>query len=396
MKWEQGMKIVLYIVVLVLTLHHTPSVFANEIMKSITPEELLKNTEDTFTKRESLPIMIGQMIMVGFNGYNPKNVEDIAHDIEEGRVGGIILFSKDFTNSGAIRNIIDKQQTTTLITYLQSKAKIPLFVGVDQEGGQVQRFRNISGIPNTSSAEQLAQLGVSATQQQMNELGKALHEMGVNLNFAPVVDLNINPFNPIIGNVERSYGKTTKEVLPHAISVIEAFISHSIVFTLKHFPGHGSATVDSHYGLPDISSTWTRQELEPYKQLTHYSPKGMVLIGHLINKRIDAQYPSSLSYATITTLLRNEIGWDGVVITDDLQMGAITKHYNLQEVVIQAVNAGVDILLFGNNIEYDKDLPIRIQKILINAIRRGLVSVERIEESYHRIMKLKEIMLKAT
>ena len=388
------MRTFIYITVLLLTLFHSSYGFSNDIIRSITPEESLKNIEEPSQKQESLPTMIGQMIMVGFNGYNPKNVEDIAQDIEEGRVGGIILFSKDFTNSGAIRNIIDKQQTTTLIQYLQSKARVPLFVGVDQEGGRVQRFRNISGIPNTLSAAQLAQLGVSATQQQMNDLGLALQEMGVNLNFAPVIDLNINPFSPIIGNVERSYGKTTKEVLPHAISVINALVSHSIVFTLKHFPGHGSATVDSHYGLPDISATWTRQELEPYKELVQYSDNGMVLIGHLINKRIDPDYPSSLSYATITTLLRDEIGWTGVVITDDLQMQAITKHYDLQDVVIQAVNAGVDILLFGNNIEYDRDLPIRIQKILINAIRRGRVPIKRIEESYQRIMKLKETMLK--
>ena len=388
------MKSILYITTLLLTLYYSSYTLANEIIRSITPDDTLKNTEDGLAKRESLPLMIGQMIMVGFNGYNPKNVEDITRDIEEGRVGGIILFSKDFMNSGAVRNIIDKQQTTTLISYLQSKASIPLFVGVDQEGGRVQRFRNISGIPNTLSAAQLAQLGVTTTQQQMNDLACALQEMGINLNFAPVVDLNINPFSPIIGDVERSYGKTTKEVLPHAISVIDALVSHSIIFTLKHFPGHGSATIDSHHGLPDISTSWTRQELEPYKQLTKYSDKGMVLIGHLINNRIDPVYPSSLSYATITTLLRNEIGWNGVVITDDLQMKAITQYYSLQEVVIQSVNAGVDILLFGNNIEYDRDLPIRIQKILISAIRRGLVSIERIEESYQRIMKLKKAMLK--
>lgn len=390
------MKTILYIILAVNTAFLPLCVSANEISRSITPEDTLKHTNDATKKRESLPLMIGQMIMVGFNGYNPKNVQDITQDIEEGRVGGVILFSKDFINSGAIRNIIDKQQTTQLITYLQSKARIPLFVGVDQEGGRVQRFRNISGIPNTLSAAKLAQLGVTTTQEQMNDLARALQEMGINLNFAPVVDLNINPFSPIIGDVERSYGKTTKDVLPHATSVIDALLSHSIVFTLKHFPGHGSATVDSHYGLPDITTTWTRQELEPYKQLLHYNTKGMVLVGHLINKRIDPVYPSSLSYATITTLLRNEIGWNGVVITDDMQMGAITEHYDLREIVIQSVKAGVDILLFGNNIQYDPDLPLRIQKILINAVHRGIIPIERIEQSYKRIMKLKEIVLKRT
>lgn len=387
------MKIIVYTFILFLSLYYSLYTYANEIVRSITPEDTLKNTEDTLIKRESLPKMIGQMIMVGFNGYNPKNVEDITSHIEDGRVGGVILFSKDFTNSGAVRNIIDKQQTTILIEYLQSKARIPLFVGVDQEGGKVQRFRNVAGIPNTLSAAKLSQLGANTTEQQMKDLAIALKEMGINLNFAPVIDLNINPFSPIIGDVERSYGKTTKEVMPHAISVMNGLLSQSIIFTLKHFPGHGSATVDSHYGLPDITLTWTRQELEPYKQLIGTSNKGMVLVGHLVNKRIDPIFPSSLSYKTITRLLREELGWTGVVITDDLQMQAITKHYSLDEVVVNAVNAGVDILLFGNNIEYDSELPIRIQKIIINGIRRGRIKLSQIEDSYKRIMQLKENMI---
>ncbi|MGL4722093.1 MAG: glycoside hydrolase family 3 protein [Desulfovibrionaceae bacterium] len=351
-------------------------------------KEILLEKERLIAKRPSLAVMIGQMLMIGFNGSTPKDAQNIGTEISKGRVGGIILFSRAF-QSGILRNIQSKQQTTELVTFLQSKSVIPLFVGVDQEGGQVQRFRGIAGVPDTLSAAALAQKGVAVTAQQMDNLGHALRDMGVNLNFAPVVDLNINPQSPVIGKIGRSYGSTSQEVLPHALSVIQGLNKNNVIFAIKHFPGHGSADVDSHYGLPDITHTWKKEELEPYKELVQYSNSGMVLVGHLMNKNIDNKYPSSLSKKTINGMLREEIGWEGIVVTDDLQMQAITDHYNFSEIVIRSVLAGNDILLFGNNIVFDKDLPEKVQRILINAVRRGVISIERIEDSYRRIMKLK-------
>lgn len=366
--------------------------YSTQIEDKITPDAILEQVEKNIYVYPDLPTMIGQMIMVGFHGTTPKTVGQIANDIAHGNVGGVILFSRDFINTSIIRNIVDKKQTTELITYLQSKATIPLFIGVDQEGGQVQRFRNVYGVPNTLSAANLAKQGAEHTAKQMDELGGALHSMGVNLNFAPVVDLNINPTNPIIAKVERSYGATTQEVLPHAKAVIKALLKNNITFSLKHFPGHGSSKEDSHFGLPDITTSWKEAELEPYRALAQYQNKGMVLVGHLFNKQIDPYYPSSLSYTTITQLLRKKLHWNGVVITDDLQMSAISSYYTLQEVVVLAINAGVDILLFGNNIEYDPFIPERVQKIIIHAIRRGTIPLSSIKASYRRIMNLKKML----
>ena len=159
----------------------------------------------------------------------------------------------------------------------------------------------------------------------------------------------------------------------------------------KHFPGHGSAATDTHKGLTDITDTWQASaELMPYETLISDGIVDMVMVGHLVNTKIDPEYPASLSKATITGMLRNKLGFNGVVISDDLEMGAITAHYNMDEVVLLAIDAGMDILLYGNNISYDPDIAAKVHSTILKLVKAGKISRERLEESYMRIRALKK------
>ena len=215
--------------------------------------------------------------------------------------------------------------------------------------------------------------------------------MGVNLNLAPVVDLNSNPDNPIIGRYERSFGADVETVVTHARATIEEHRRVGVLTSLKHFPGHGSSLEDSHLGLPDVSEVWDEAELEPYRVLIAEGNADLVMTAHLFNRQLDEDLPASLSYETTTGLLRDQLGFAGVVITDDLGMGALTDGYSLRERLKLVIEAGADILLMANNIdEYDPELPDKIFAALRSLVDSGEVSESRLEASFLRIQTLKD------
>ena len=217
-----------------------------------------------------------------------------------------------------------------------------------------------------------------------------LAELGINCNFAPVVDLNSNPSNPVIGAIERSFSDEPAQVARHAAAWIEAHRARGVLSCLKHFPGHGSSATDSHLGFVDISDSWEQRELDPYRILLQQNKVDMVMTGHLFNRHLDPNNPATLSSPIINGLLRAELGFQGVVVSDDMQMKAITDHYSLEEAVCRSLAAGVDMLVFGNNLDYGSDSCPRAIKAIEDGIARGLLSEEQLLRSLGRVIKLKE------
>ena len=217
-----------------------------------------------------------------------------------------------------------------------------------------------------------------------------LYEGGININLAPVVDVNVNPTSPAIGNLDRSFSRIPDTVFQHAVWFIDEFHQKNILTTLKHFPGHGSAATDSHLGFTDITTTWADSELVPFRRLINIGYDDFIMSGHLYNANLDSNYPVSLSNNVLQSLLRDSLGFDGLIITDGMFMGAITNNYTFDEAVTLAINAGNDMLLYTANQLSGKSLVDSIVNIVVNKIALGVITEQRIDDSYNRIMLKKQ------
>ena len=334
---------------------------------------------------------IGQMLMVGFKGFEVADTSHVIRDIRDYHTGGIILFDYDMPTRTPYRNIESPEQVRRLISDLQNLSEVPLFMAVDQEGGRVARLKTDRGFASHVSAEYLGNLNNSdSTRYYAANMAVQLNDLGFNVNFAPVVDLNTNPENPVIGQLDRSFSANPGLVTEHAGIFLEEFTAKNILGVLKHFPGHGSAWNDSHVGMADVTETWEEIELEPYRNLVRMDSPFAVMTAHVFNENLDPEVPATLSRIVQTGLLREQIGFDGVLFSDDMQMDAIRSYYGLEMAVEQAILAGVDVLVFANNSVYDPDIVPRVTGIIKNLIDEGVLSEERIRESYNRIMAAKD------
>lgn len=342
----------------------------------------------------SLEEMAGQMIMVGFKGMGDTNtLDDIPYllkSIKKGHVGGVILFEYDIPSKSYNRNIRTLEQVAYLTHLLQENSPIPLFVGIDQEGGRVRRLKS-PRVPvfDLPSAEKMGEGKPEETYNYGKKTGELLYSLGINLNFAPVVDIAINPESPAVAKIERAFSADPEQVSLHASSFAEGLATAGVISAYKHFPGHGSATEDSHLGITDITETWSEKELIPYLSENRPNIPMMIMPGHLINRNIDPHLPADLSYNFVTKLLREKLGWQGVVVSDDMQMRALTEQYSRKEAICLAILAGVDILVTGNNLVHEENLAEKIYADILELIAEGKITKERIEISYNRIMKLK-------
>lgn len=341
---------------------------------------------DTSPKTEDVPIeqKIGQMIMVGIRGtqLDAENMELTRSQISHGEIGGIIFFKHNIKGKKQFRRFIND------INDLQ--APYPLFLAVDEEGGLVRRFRKNHGYDEFPSA---AHVGMANTTSEAyaiySKMAQQINKAGLNLNLAPVVDVNINKISPAIGKLKRSFSKNPLSVYDYSEEFIRAHNDAGVLTTLKHYPGHGSSKEDSHNGITDITNTWQASERIPFQRLIDSSRVDIIMAGHLMDQRVDDRYPASISRSHIQKNLRDELGFAGVVITDDLQMGAVITRFELDEIIIAAVNAGCDILQFSDPLDIDEDLPLRIREIILKAIDAGSIDPQRIHESYTRIVQLK-------
>jgi beta-N-acetylhexosaminidase len=333
---------------------------------------------------------VGQLLMVGFRGLEAGGRSPIARDIGAGRVGGVVLFDRDLALASAERNIRSPRQVQRLISSLQRAAAVPLLVAVDQEGGQVARLKKKFGFPATVSARSLGEADdPQLTFRHAAATAAVLAAAGFNLNFAPLVDLDVNPDNPIIGRFARSFSADTEVVVRHARAVVEAHRAGGIRCCLKHFPGHGSSRGDSHLGFTDVSDTWELRELAPFRELIAAGLADSVMTAHVFNRHLDPEFPATLSQKTVTGLLRQELGFTGAVISDDLDMKAISAGYDRETALELALNAGNDIILIANNLDYDEGVAARTQEMILGLLARGRVGRARIDEACRRVLELK-------
>lgn len=328
-----------------------------------------------------LEVKIGQMIMLGFRGTAVNDNSMIIRAIREQRIGSVVFFRYNIQNPPQLRQ---------LTTDLQAASTLPLFIAVDHEGGWVNRFRAGFGFQSNYSEQYLGAVNdLALTRQQSENAAEQLASLGINLNLAPVVDLNLNPGNPVIGAVERSFSADPAVVVAQARAVIESHRKHKVLTTLKHFPGHGSSRHDSHLGFVDVTDTWQEVELQPYAELIQTGLCDLIMTAHIFNANLDDKYPATLSQATITGLLRAKLGYQGVIVSDDMQMRAISAQYDFETAIRLVVTAGVDIIAIANNLNYRSDNAERTVNIIRKMVEDGTIPLERINQSYQRIMALK-------
>ena len=333
-----------------------------------------------------LETMIGQMLMVGFGGTKPSGewAKAVRDQVASGAVGGVFFLKRNIENA--------KQLEKLTGFFVSAGADLPPFLAVDQEGGRVQRLTATDGFRDSPSAEEVASgLGLDKAGEIYLKMAEQLRAVGFNLNLGPVVDVNVNPANPIIAKLKRSYGRDPEKVTAFAKAFIDAHRATGVLTAIKHYPGHGNSTKDSHLGFVDISATWVPGELEPYAGLAGAGAVDMVMVGHLYHRDFadGERTPATLSHKAISVRLRGDLGEDVVVITDDMEMGAIRKLYSTEAAIVKAIKAGNDILLFSQTEDPSRTLPKRFADIVKAAISKGEITRERIESSYRRIVDLK-------
>jgi beta-N-acetylhexosaminidase len=356
-----------------------------------------ENQQQTQTSIEpTLDEKIGQMLMIGFRGAALSDDNHIVKDIKNLNIGGVVLYDFDlFSNGETQRNIASPDQVKSLCSALQALNSNKLLISIDQEGGRVNRLKTTYGFPKVGvSAQYLGTLNnLDSTRYYANLTANLLKNLGINFNYAPVVDLNVNPKSPAIGAIERSYSDDSKIVTEQATAVLDIYKKYGIIGCLKHFPGHGSAAADSHLGITDITKTWQASELIPYQNLIESGKVEMIMTAHVYNDNLDT-FPATLSKKIMHDILREQLGWQGIIISDDMHMGAIAQHYGLEIAIEKAINAGVDILMFSNNSRdfYDAEAASKAIATIKKLLNEGKITTAQIEKSYQKIIKLKAEM----
>ncbi len=335
--------------------------------------------------RDSLDIKIGQMILIGF----PKAQVDpaVLREVSEGKAGSIIIFEKNIPQRNSFSEL------KRIIWTYQKAAPIPLFVSIDQEGGKVNRLKDKYGFPRSITAQAMGKSNsLDSVRFYAEATASTLAGLGINVNFAPVVDLAANPTNPVIVRNGRAFSNNEDSVALLAKEFIIQHRRYNVLTALKHFPGHGSSVADTHLGIADVTQTWSDRELTPYKALISKGYADAVMSAHIVNKKLDANgLPGTLSNEILSGILRKQLGFDGLVFSDDMQMHAITRHYGLEEAIRLAINAGIDIMTFSNNIVGSEERTVdKVHSIIKRLVASGSISEERINQSYRRIMAAKK------
>ena len=334
--------------------------------------------------------MVGQMVMVGFHGTtkSSKNVQKIAKLIRDGTIGGVILMARNVRNKKQLRKLAG--------IFRAARPELPPFIAIDQEGGAVQRLTRRRGFRRTPGAAYIVRKkSLDQAREIYGKMAREMADVGINMNFGPVVDLATNKRNPIITRRGRSYGKDPKQVADFASAFIEAHRNHGVLSVAKHFPGHGSSWTDSHRRFVDLSKTWKPVELEPYRLLAERNAPDFVMVGHLFHPKYggESRLPASLSKLAIENELRDTLKFKGLVITDDLEMRSVKQRFKYNDLAIRAVNAGNDIVLFSNA-TMEHHTPETVHRSIREAVYSGKISRDRIRASYKRIKKLKYDMMR--
>lgn len=323
---------------------------------------------------------LSQLFLTGIPGVEVN--EEIDAFLGKYQPGGLLYFAHNYESPELLAEFSNELQSLSL-----KHSGLPLFMAVDHEGGKVQRF----GKPFTHFPESW-NLGELASPKLAFEVATAmsleLKAVGVNLNFWPLGDIHSRPSNPIIGR--RAFGNNADIVTKMSSAIIRGFITAKMYSSIKHFPGHGDTTVDSHLDLPKVSRSiedLRKRELIPFNRAIK-SKVDFIMTAHILNDQIDEVYPATISYTTLTNYLRGELRYKGIIIADDMNMQAIADHYNRDDVVQLAINAGCDMLIY-RDAESCAQAIDSARKFLAD----GTLSPERIEQSYQRILETKKRLL---
>lgn len=316
-----------------------------------------------------------QMFIVGFSGQNYVFNRNFTELLKQG-LGGIIFFT---------HNISNEKQFRELISNLSKDAPVPMFYSIDQEGGRVERTEKIHGGKKYLSAKQAFEMGISYLQNQTKEIALELKSYGINMNFAPVLDVNTTEENPIIG--ERAFSANVEEVTNAGKVVIREYEKYGIISVGKHFPGHGAATADSHKTLPVIDLPKDEIEnihIKPFKEAINIGLNA-IMAAHVLYPQLDSENPASVSKKIINDILINDLGFEGLIITDDMEMNGI-KGLSRIEACIKAINAGISMFIFRDT---TKDI-VELVNDIETAVKTGLIPEDKINTAVNKIFNIKE------
>lgn len=327
-------------------------------------------------KKLTLKQKLNQIFIAGFEGENPDKCKEFQELLKNG-LGGVIFFTK---------NIKSKKQFQKIIESINKKTFMPLFLTIDQEGGRVERTENIHGCKKYLSAKDSAKKGIEFIKSQTKEISNELKGYGINMNYAPVLDVNTNKNNPVIG--ERAYSNKTDKVIKFASVAMKTYMDNSIIPVGKHFPGHGDASVDSHKNLPTINLSLDELEkahIEPFKRAIE-SGIPAIMVAHVHYPCFDKnEVPSSLSENIINSYLIEKLGFKGLIISDDMFMGAV-QGYSPIEACIKAINAGINMFIFGATNKNSLKLITELEKAVLDK----KIEEKTIDLSLEKIFKLKD------
>ena len=329
---------------------------------------------DSLYAKLSMDERIGQLYIVAlYTNKDQNHISGVRKLVEQERIGGIILMQDD------------AEQEIALVNEFQKKSRVPMLFGMDAEWGLYQRIKTAHKFPWAMT------LGAIQDNNLVYEMASKIAEdakkMGIYWNFAPVVDVNTNPKNPIIGN--RSFGSDVQNVIAKSLAYAQGLQDNGVLAAIKHFPGHGDTDVDSHLDLPVVKHSLERLnkiELAPFKALMDKKIGG-AMIAHLYVPQLEKgkNIPASISYDIVTNLLKNKFRYEGLVITDALNMNAVAKKYPAGELDLRAFKAGNDVLLFSQDVPTGK-------KLIKEALQKGEISEKRLEESVKKILKTKYLL----
>ncbi|WP_025785350.1 beta-N-acetylhexosaminidase [Sporosarcina sp. D27] len=349
----------------------------NPTVDHITVWKKVEKKEEKVLSNMTLDEKIGQLVIAGIDGTAINKASQQL--IEHYQIGGVIFYAN---------NVGTPDQTVQFVNSLKIANQnnlLPLFTSIDQEGGRVARL-----------PKQVAKLPRSATIGKTNDpdyafnigriLGKQLTQFGFNMNFAPVLDVNSNPNNPVIG--DRSFSADPNVVSTLGIQTMKGIEEEHVIPVVKHFPGHGDTSVDSHLELPKVDKTiqqLEQLELIPFKKAIE-ADADVVMVAHILLPHLDNTYPASMSAPIITGMLREQLSFNGIIMTDDMTMKAIAKHYDIAQAAVQSVKAGSDVIL----VAHDPEKVIAVIEALKEAVASNEITEKRIDESVMRIIELKE------
>lgn len=340
--------------------------------ENLTIDEKVDQIVESMSQTEKL----GQMVMIGIQG--TKVDDDSLYMLNQYHMGGVILFDRNMENPEQVKQLTSDLQA-------QSNEKVPLFIGIDEEGGDVVRMAE-KLTPPPSQKEIGATGDIEQAKTWAIKTAKSLKDMGINVNFAPVADVGSND--------KRSYSTDTNTVIDFVRAATKGYQQENIIYSLKHFPGIGKGRVDSHVDSSSIDvakEVLMTEDIIPFKTIIDENDPNdyFILVSHLKYPALDEEYPASLSSKIMTDLLRNELGYKGIIITDDMEMGAVANHNDFRSIGVNAVKAGADIVLVCHEYEHQQEVYLG----LLDAVNSGEISQERIDESVKRIIKVKLLQL---